>query len=356
MNELSWIGSLWLALANIVGPFFSFFAARIGYKWMLVAAVFCCSLSLILASFANEIWQLYLTQGVLSGIGASLVWFPCISAPQQWFSKRRGLAVGIAISGSGFGGLVFSNVANAAIENLGYQWALRIVGLISFVLVAVAAFLVRPLNKPSVQSTNVFNLRPFKNIQFVLLFTVQLLGNFAFNVPSGFLPSFATDVLHAGSWVSSNMPAILSGVMIVGKIGSGFVGDYIGRVNMQFICTTMTGLMCLTLWLTASNVAAVWAFAALFGLFGGGYLSISPAVLAQVVGLEDIESANGLLFFAWFFGGLFGSPICSALINNGAEKTYNYAIIFGGVIMVFGGLLVWVVRVMRVGWNPLRKA
>lgn len=116
------------------------------------------------------------------GVGASLVWFPCVSAAQQWFSKRRGLSVGIAISGSGFGGLILSNVIQAAIDHLGYQWALRIVGFISFVLLIIAACTVRPLNVPQKTEIKILDLRPFRNFQFVLLFAIQFIGNFAFNV------------------------------------------------------------------------------------------------------------------------------------------------------------------------------
>jgi MFS family permease len=152
------------------------------------------------------------------------------------------------------------------------------------------------------------------------------------------------------------MSAIIAGVMIVGKISSGFIGDYIGRANIAFITTFMTGVMCLAVWLTVTTPAGIWAFAAMFGLFGGGYMSTIPGVLGQVVGMEEIEAANGMLFFAWFFGGLLGSPICAALINEkSGNPTYKHAIIFAGVLLIFSGLLAWVVRVMRGGWNPLKK-
>ncbi|KAI9253182.1 major facilitator superfamily domain-containing protein [Sporodiniella umbellata] len=356
MTALSWIGSLWLALSNIVGPFYGWLSVKVGYKWMLVTALILCTLSMMLSSIATQIWHLYLTQGVLSGIGASLIWFTCISASQQWFSRRRGLSVGIAISGSGFGGLVLSNVVQAAIDKLGYQWALRIIGFISFVCLSVTVCTVRPLNPlPKQTPLTVFDLRPLRNTQFVLLFFVNFIGNFAFNVPSTFLKSYTT-YLHLDPWIGTNMSAIISGVMIVGKITSGMFGDYLGRANVTSFVTIMTGVVSLAVWLPAKNAATVWAFAALFGYFGGGHLSTVPGLLGQVVGMEDIEAANGLLYFSWFFGGLLGSPICSALINeNNGEPNYPRAIIFGGVLMIFAGLLALTVRIMRGGWNPFVK-
>ncbi|SAM08669.1 hypothetical protein [Absidia glauca] len=357
MSALSWIGSLWLAMAVVLGPIYGYVAYKIGYRWILISAVICNTLALMMASISHEIWQLMLTQGFLAGFGASLAWFPCISAPQQYFSKRRGMAVGIAISGSGFGGLVMSNIVEAINKTLGIRWSLRVVGFINLVLISFAACVVRPLNPPPpCKFSQSLNLKPFRNVQFCLLFAVQFIGNFAFNVPSSYLPSYAS-YLQLDTWIGSNLSAILSGLMIVGKIGSGAVSDYIGRANMCTICVSMTGVMCLALWLPATNAAAIWAFAATFGLFGGGYMVMIPAVLVQCVGIEDVEASNGLLFFAWFFGGLFGSPICAALIGNDVDNPkYSDAIIFGGVLMVFAGCLCWAVRVLRAGWNPFIKA
>lgn len=181
MTALSWIGSLWLAMSVILGPFFNYLVARVGYRWLLGTATILCCLASMMASLATEIWHLYITQGAMAGLGASLVWFPCVSAAQQWFSKRRGLSVGIALSGSGCGGLVFSNLVQAVSDTLDYRWALRIMGFIILALLSFSTCVVRPLNLPD-KHVPIINLKPFKNFQFCLLFLVQFITNFAFNV------------------------------------------------------------------------------------------------------------------------------------------------------------------------------
>ncbi|CAO3610633.1 unnamed protein product [Cunninghamella echinulata] len=357
MNTLAWIGSLWLAFSTLIGPIYGYIVYKVGYKWILITSAFCNTFALMMASISNQVWQLMLTQGVLAGFGASLAWFPCISAAQQYFSKRRGMAVGIAISGSGFGGLVMSNIVNAINNTLGVRWSLRVVGFINLVFLGFAACVVRPLNPPPKMTIKeCLSIKPFKNIQFCLLFAIQFIGNFAFNVPSGYLPSYAT-YLGLDKLIGTNLSAIQSGVMIVGKIGSGTVSDFIGRANTTSICIFMTGVVCLAIWLPATNTAMIWSFSATFGIFGGGYMAMMPAVLAQCVGLDIIESANGWLFFAWFFGGLLGNPLCAALINSDSgHPTYDRAIIFAGVLLCFCGCLAWVVRVIRAGWYPFKKA
>jgi MFS family permease len=77
------------------------------------------------------------------GIGGSFLYFPCLTAPQQWFTTKRGLAVGVAMSGSGIGGLIISNIVQACIIHLGYRWALRITGFVCFALILVATVLIK---------------------------------------------------------------------------------------------------------------------------------------------------------------------------------------------------------------------
>lgn len=77
MNELSWIGSICIALCFIIGSANEWVTQKLGYTKMMSIATLVCPLAMILASSSHQIWQLYLTQGVLFGLGASLVWFPC---------------------------------------------------------------------------------------------------------------------------------------------------------------------------------------------------------------------------------------------------------------------------------------
>jgi len=87
------------------------------------------ALALILASFATQIWQLMLTQGVLFGIGASLAYYPAIGAPSHWFDAKRGFALGLAVSGTGLGGLALAPATQALMDGVGVEWTLRALAL-----------------------------------------------------------------------------------------------------------------------------------------------------------------------------------------------------------------------------------
>lgn len=184
MSTLSWIGSICVALFFITGPINQWVIEKMGYKYMLATGTVLCSAALILASFATQVWHVFLTQGVMFGLGASFVSLPCIGAPQQWFSERRGLAIGLAMSGSGIGGLVVANISMAAIDSVGYRWALRIDGIIVFVLLSIATCFVRPFGdvKKTGGDRKLINWYLFKNPMFTVMFFHGLITTFGYMV------------------------------------------------------------------------------------------------------------------------------------------------------------------------------
>ncbi|KAI8388112.1 major facilitator superfamily domain-containing protein [Radiomyces spectabilis] len=355
MPTLSWIGSICVALFFILGPINQLVIRKMGYKYMLATGTVLCSVALILASFATQVWHVFLTQGVLFGVGASFVWFPCIGAPQQWFSERRGLAVGIAMSGSGIGGLCVSNIAQAIIASLGYRWALRIIGIMCFALLSLATVFVRPLGtaRQTGGHDKVINWYLFKNPQFTIMFLHGLITTFGYMTPFFLLPAHAAS-LGLSPWIGTNLSAIMSGVNAAARICTGYMGDKLGRFNSLFLCTFLAGVSCLTIWINVHNAATLWAFAALYGFFGGGYVALFPTVQPQVVGLEHISPAVGLLYFTNLFGYMFGTPIASALMRLSDPPDYRAGAIWAGCTVIVGALFAGWLRVKKAGWKLIR--
>lgn len=205
-----------------------------------------------------------------------------------------------------------------------------------------------------------------RNPQFNLMLLVGLITTFGYLVPSFLLPSYA-DFLGLDSWTGANLSAIMSAINAVSKLVNGYASDRLGRINVFGLCTFLSGIMCLAIWTNAHTLATVWVFAVLYGFFGGGYLTLFPASLPQVISgtriadMDDqdpallIPAANGLLYFTNLFGYLVGTPIASALINRTSPPTYLYAMLWAGLLMSVSGIIVFVLRVIRVGWNPLVK-
>ncbi|KAJ3080217.1 hypothetical protein HDU99_008969, partial [Rhizoclosmatium hyalinum] len=131
--QVAMIGSVGIASIDFLGLISSSVAERFGFRPVIFVGTIVMALGLLLSSFTTSLPLLILTQGIVFGIGASFVYLPAVSLPSQWFLKRRGLATGIAVSGSGFGGLVFSLLTGRLLESVGLAWTLRITAIICVV-------------------------------------------------------------------------------------------------------------------------------------------------------------------------------------------------------------------------------
>jgi MFS family permease len=155
------------------------------------------------------------------------------------------------------------------------------------------------------------------------------------------------DALQLDSWIGTNLSAIMSAINAVSRVLTGYMGDKFGRFNSLFICTFMCGVCCLVIWTNVHNEATLWVFAILYGFFGGGYVALFPAVQPQVVGLENISPAIGLLYTTNTFGYLFGTPVATTLINKTTPPTYLYGALWAGATILVGSLFAGWLRILK---------
>jgi len=91
-------------------------------RWSLWASVPTIAASLVGASFANTVPQLIVCQGIVYGIAGNALVMPTINLINEWFSQKRGLALGIAMSGDFAGGVAMPLILQAVLNELGFRW------------------------------------------------------------------------------------------------------------------------------------------------------------------------------------------------------------------------------------------
>ncbi|KAL1914450.1 uncharacterized protein VTP21DRAFT_8902 [Calcarisporiella thermophila] len=337
--HISLIGGLNNGLTFLGGPLAGPLITRFGYRVPMLIGTFLLPISLCLASFTTQVWHLYLSQGILFPVAASMLFLPAMPLPSQWFLKRRALATSICSSGSGIGGLLLAPIIRYLISQYSVEWCLRIVAGISFVFCLLATMLARPRIAASARKcgNKAFDLSLFRqNSGFCSLVAYAFINNFGYLIPFIYIPSYAT---HIGLQAETGamLLGLLSGINAVGRIFSGYLADIIGSINVQLAFVLLSGLSCILVWLFANSFVLLLIFVILFGLLGGAYWAVMPSTAADIVGVEYLGSALNLIYLSNVVPLAFGTMVASSLLEK--SGSYTPPILFAGLTLIAGSAL-----------------
>ena len=222
------------------------------------------------ASFSSRIWQLYLSQGVLVGLGVGFTYIPSIAILLQWFDKRRSLANGISTAGSGIGGLVSSFVIETVIKNGCLDWSYRITAIASCIMLLIATLLVRSRNEIVQPFQRGFDARLLCRYDVLFLLAWSFISMMGFITIVFSLPNFARSI-GLSSFQASTISALLSVGVATGRPFIGIASDRYGRIETAGVLTLICGLSCFIIWLPWTTYGAIIFFAltngAIFGVF-----------------------------------------------------------------------------------------
>src|SRR5690349_12438095 len=143
LAEIQVTFSLLIVLQTFLSPWQGFLIDRFGPRILLSAGAIFTGLSWALAARATTITALYLTYGVLGGIGTGIIYVGTVCHVAQWFPDRRGLATGVVAAGYGFGAIATTFPIDSMLKSAGYQHTLIVFGIILGLIGAAAALAMR---------------------------------------------------------------------------------------------------------------------------------------------------------------------------------------------------------------------
>ncbi|CEJ85360.1 hypothetical protein VHEMI03746 [[Torrubiella] hemipterigena] len=344
--DYAFVGSLSIACALLISPLATVGVRKFGSRATMFAGVLCEAVSLICASFASKIWHLFLTQGVLFGIGMGLLFVPSAAIPPQWFTTRRSLANGVSACGSGLGGVVYSFAAGAIIRNHGVSWAFRILGIIAFVVNAVCTYLIRDRNKLIGSSQMAFDYKLFQRPEYLLLLAFGWFSMLGYVVLIFSLANYANEI-----GLGASQAALISAMLNLGQgIGRPFVGyfsDRTGRINIGALLTFVCGILALAIWINAKVYGVLLFYAIICGTVAGTFWTTIGPITAEVVGLKHVPSALNIMWLAIVLPCLFSEPIALQIVKT--TGGYLGTQIFTGVMYVAAAACLLILRGWKIG-------
>ncbi|KAK7915045.1 major facilitator superfamily transporter [Apiospora marii] len=355
-STIAWITSLQIFFLSFLGPVIGRLNDTYGPRVLVAVGSFLHVFGLMMSSLSTEYYQILLSQGVCSAIGVSAIFLPALACVSGWFSKRRGLAFGVLSTGSSLGGVVFPLIISNLLRTVGYGWTLRICAFMILALLFVANAFVR--RRPTPESaanrqrglggmTRAQMIKPFRERAFQILLLGQFIIPYGLYVPITYLPSAAVGAGMSES-LSQYLVTFYNAASLVGRASSGYLSDKAGRFNVFCGACSIASILVLAMWIPGSTDAVLIAFAVLFGVSSGAYISLMAALVSSVSPLEELGYRNGLCFLAGSVGGLTTSPIAGAILESPIGGWMGLKV-FSGVMMFIGTAVTFAVRIQKTG-------
>ena len=300
-----------------------------------------------------SVWMLYVTYGVLAGLGIGIAYNVVIGTVSAWFPDKKGLCSGCLMMGFGASALILGNVANSLFNtSLGWRTTYVILGIAICVVIVVAALI---LKKPSADVTfpNVSNKKAAKGEDFEKrdFTTTQMLCRPSFwmaFISISFLAavgssviSFAKDLALSVSAPESLAVSLVGALSVcngIGRILTGAVFDAIGRRKTMLLANVMT-IVAAGITLLAVSVGSLplcIAGLCLTGISYGSCPTITAACTSSFYGMKYFSSNMAIMTFTVMAGSLIAT-----VSNKVLELTGGYTATFAMLLsLTFVALVV----------------
>jgi OFA family oxalate/formate antiporter-like MFS transporter len=294
-------------------------------------------LGIFLASFsANHLLWLYLSYGVIGGIGLGFGYIVPIAVLVKWFPDKRGLITGVAVGGFGAGALVTAPVATRLIQSVGVLHTFAYLGIGYLVVTMVAAlFMENPppgyvppgwtpsaTQKAQRGATDYTLGKALATWQWWALWLVLFLNTTAgISVISQESPMFQ-EIAKVTAIAAAGMVGVASIGNAVGRVFWAWVSDGITRrwtFVVMYLC--QVGLFWVMPNIGVSSLLTVLTFIILM-CYGGGFGTM-PAFAADYFGSKNIGPIYGLMLTAWGAASAFGPLLIAHLRQTGTSFAHG---------------------------------
>ncbi|MFC1981206.1 MFS transporter [Chloroflexota bacterium] len=342
-------------ISGLASPIAGILSDRYGPRKFILLAIFLTGLSYILASRITNLWQLYLSLSLLTGIGMTTAFVPVVSTVTRWFGEKSALANGIVMSGFGMAQMVVPPLATYLIAKYGWDTCFLILGLAAWGLGTLAwSFIRTPPDAMSrlrdestekdtakandtpaeamVQYTlsEALHTRTFWNM---LIFFMIVAGSYqmvmihivAAAIDTGISAEAAAIILTLGGITNT------SGRLIFGALASK-----IGNKTVLTLCVAAQALALLFL-VGASDLYVFYIVTSAYGMAYGAIPVLMPTLTGKFFGTKSMGSIYGIVVFSYTTGAAIG-PFLAGYIFD-VTGSYSMAFLSAGIALGMAFLL-----------------
>jgi len=312
-------------------------------------------LGLLLTSQINTPWQIYMTYGLLIGPGLSTAYSPLLTTISRWFTKWRGLALGIVTAGTGVGNFIIPPFASHLISTYGWRLSYIILGTVVGSVMIIATFFLgkNPLKIKMVSNVEMkgkdnrirglrqnniiseakdFSFRMAIHTKtFWQLCLMNLMVGFGLQMMMVHVVSYARESLKFSPMIAATVLSTIGAFSIAGRLIMGGASVRIGAKRALAISTFLEGAMIIGM-MSSSNMWVLYLFASIFGFGYGGHVPQFPALTGDFFGLYRMGTILGAGTIFYGMGGAFSTFLAGRIFDITCSYTNAFSL---GVLSMF---------------------
>lgn len=344
---VGWAFSIAIFFLGMSAAFGGRYVERDIHKSSLVAAI-CFSggmigtgLSILLLKGIPALIGIYLSYGVLMGIGLGIGYLSPVKTLMLWFKDNKGLATGISIAGFGLAKAIATPIMTWLLAQFGIWAMFLILGGFYFIVMMVGHFLLKkPIDWVESKEVPKFSLAMFKNRYFRRIWFI-----FFINIHCGLmLISYETQIINIYltglAAATAIIPMITALFNAGGRIGYSTLSDHCKTRKTIYQIIFISCIFMLLSTLIFRSLAILPFIIVLLLLvinagYGGGFSTL-PALLTEYFGLSKVSEIHGLALSAWAIAGLTGNNTTAIILQNG----FNYEFVFCVALALYSVALI----------------
>ena len=338
---------------------------RMAPRWIMTIGACVAALGFISTGFVHTPGQLYLTYGVMCGIGSAGIGVVVNSSSVgKWFVRHKGLAIGVASIGIGFGTMVLTPVAGYIVENYHWRSGFIFLGVIVLVVGVLVSQMLMGKSRPeeyglfpdgdqpgiktlerkedisNASSSSV--LRDHRFWVLVICFGGAIMVEMMMFVHQ---VSYAVDN-NIGRIAAASSLGAIGVASIFGRFFFGWLSDHIRDPKYSAFLGFLVMASGMLILLSTETAGMLYVYALVFGFGYGSLAPMMPLLLYDRFGRDVLGSAYGLLtFFTAGIGGVTG-PVLGGIIYD-RSGSYDHAWFLNIIILIFVSLLMFTLKPKR---------
>jgi MFS family permease len=387
-SSIAWIGSTQLALVFGLGVPVGRLVDKGHFHAVFHSGTCLMVLGIFSTAWCHTIPTLWLTQGLITGMGMGMVFCAGMVALMTWFDQTKiGIAMGLAAAGSCIGGIVFIVLARHLLASQGFATTMCVLAVMvaATMIPANIVFRIRGeamKHREDDTAKSAFTWRMFSDSPYLLAAAGMFFAFLGVYFGFVYIVSYGSTVLRLAPTQSTNLLIFMLAANLPGRFLPALLSDKcIGPLNTMIPSLFLSSAV---LWLWAASehtTASLTVIACYYGFVSAGVQVLyAPTVHslclkapssnveleAAAIGDTDHEKLDidrmglraGGIFTCIGLAALIGTPIGGALISfrtsRNVSSPYFGAQIFAAVSLLLGGILLLASRVSKIGWQARR--